>query len=73
MLEWASVAGAEYMVEYSDGQDVLKTWKTAGPKVTAFANKTQWIDTGLPKTNSHPSTVGSRFYRIIYLTGNDGD
>ena len=65
LIEIASIPGASYAVEYSS--DML-TWKRVVPNIVAPANRLQWIDSGPPKTESHPSTVPSRFYRFVLLT-----
>ena len=62
LLEFNSVVGEAYYIQYSSD---LSTWKTALPKVNGTGNRVQWIDNGSPKTESHPLTVASRFYRIL--------
>jgi len=37
----------------------------ATPSVTANANVTQWYDDGPPKTDSKPTAINPRFYRVI--------
>jgi hypothetical protein len=51
-------------VQYSSN---MITWLTAIPIVIAPANRVQWYDDGPPKTDSIPSTIGSRFYRVMLL------
>lgn len=62
LIEFNSVAGQGYYIQYS--QDA-SSWKTALPKIEGTGNRIQWIDNGLPKTDSHPSTASTRFYRIM--------
>ncbi|MEM1084235.1 MAG: Ig-like domain-containing protein [Verrucomicrobiota bacterium] len=64
LIEIASVPGASYAVEYSDD---MKIWKRVEPVLIAEGNRLQWIDNGPPKTESHPSAAGSRFYRFVLM------
>jgi hypothetical protein len=61
LMEFSSVAGHWYQIEYSSD---LVTWKRSLVPVQAGANFTQWIDRGPPYTDSHPSTVPQRYYRV---------
>ncbi|QJE96861.1 SUMF1/EgtB/PvdO family nonheme iron enzyme [Luteolibacter luteus] len=64
LLEFNSVPGSAYAIEYThDGT----LWHRAEPSVTASSNRTQWIDSGPPKTSAHPSTEPVRYYRIVTL------
>ncbi len=62
LLDYATVAGRTYHIQYSAD---MATWITVVPSQTGTGSTRQWIDNGPPKTQSHPSTVGARFYRII--------
>lgn len=62
LLEFSSETGKSYYIQYSSD---LASWKTALPKIEGTGNRVQWIDNGSPKTESHPSAVASRFYRIL--------
>ena len=62
VIEFGTTPGKTYTVIYSDD---LATWKVATPSVTANASITQWYDDGPPKTDSKPSSVSSRYYRVI--------
>ena len=64
LIETASIPGTTYAVEYSHD---LQEWTRVSGSVTAAGNRLQWIDSGPPKTESHPSTVQSRMYRFIQL------
>ncbi len=62
LLEFVSIVGEIYTIQYSqDGEN----WINVVPDVIAGANVTQWVDNGAPKTPSHPSTTGNRFYRVV--------
>jgi len=63
LLEFNSVAGQSYYIQYA--RDPASPWKTALPRVEGTGNRIQWIDNGLPRTESHPATESSRFYRIL--------
>jgi hypothetical protein len=65
MIEWNSIIGQRYAVEYTDD---LQRWIRVIPEIVTNAAKTQWIDNGLPKTQSHPSSVRLRFYRVIKIS-----
>ncbi|MDF3128288.1 Ig-like domain-containing protein [Kiritimatiellaeota bacterium B1221] len=63
LLEWASVPGKKYYIQYSSD---LSTYTTVLPGLTAGATRTRWIDRGPPQTESHPSVLtGARYYRVM--------
>ncbi|MDF3129968.1 DUF4347 domain-containing protein [Kiritimatiellaeota bacterium B1221] len=63
LLEWASVPGKKYYIQYSSD---LTTYITVLPGITAGATRTQWIDRGPPQTESHPASMtGARYYRVM--------
>jgi VCBS repeat-containing protein len=62
MIEFSAVPGQVYHVQYSDD---MRTWNTVTPGATSSANRIQWIDNGQPKTESFPSSLSNRFYRVI--------
>jgi hypothetical protein len=64
LIEFTSIQGRTYAVQY--GTDMI-TWKTAVPTITAPANRVQWYDDGPPKTDSAPTSVASRVYRVLEL------
>ncbi len=64
MLEFATLSNRVYSVQYSSD---LVTWKSAYPAVTGNGNWLQWIDNGLPKTESAPGLQSTRFYRVLLL------
>ena len=64
MIEFASTPGRRYQVQYSpDGT----AWQNSLPPICAAANRTQWTDRGLPRTDSSPATHGSRMYRVTLI------
>jgi hypothetical protein len=64
LVEFSAEAIRFYYVQYSGD---LTNWHTAVPAVPGVGSRVQWIDSGPPKTESPPSSVPSRFYRIIQL------
>ena len=64
LIEFASTPGTAYAIEYSHDMTI---WHRVSPVITANANRTQWIDSGPPKTVSPPATVARRYYRIATL------
>jgi uncharacterized repeat protein (TIGR01451 family) len=67
LIEFTAIPGRIYAIQYSS--DTL-TWRTAVPVLTAPANRVQWIDSGPPKTESKPSQLAARFYRVLLLSAN---
>ena len=63
-IEFSATPGRRYAVQYSSD---MTSWKTADPIITAPANRVQWYDDGPPKTEGKPTTIGSRFYRVMVL------
>ena len=61
VIGFDTTAGRDYFIEYSND---LASWKTAATGVHGFGNFGQWVDTGAPKTESHPSLKQKRFYRV---------
>ena len=51
-----------YTLQYSS--DTLN-WISVYPSLLGTGATIQWIDDGPPKTESLPSTEGTRFYRVI--------
>jgi len=62
LIEFESVLSSNYTVLY--GGDLSSITQAAQPSIVAPANRTQWIDDGPPKTVSHPTNSGTRFYRV---------
>ena len=61
-IEFVTIPGHTYVVQYSAD---LISWKAAVPPIIANAIKTQWIDSGPPKTDSAPGSVAQRYYRVV--------
>lgn len=64
LLEFGSVAGRRYAVEYSDDG---VAWKASPVAVPGAGSRTQWIDRGPPRTASLPGASTIRFYRVRAL------
>jgi hypothetical protein len=64
LIEWDSVAGRTYYVQYSHD---LARWMSVTPGLTGSGTKMQWIDNGPPKTDSRPSETPYRFFRVLYV------
>ena len=62
LIEFDSVAGSTYVMQYS--YDML-IWKTVASTISGTGSRVQWIDNGPPKTDCHPTLCTSRFYRVI--------
>ena len=59
--------GALNRVHYVQYSDDMVTWKTALPYCIGTGTTMQWLDNGAPKTENHPMTHPTRFYRVIVL------
>src|SRR5439155_25585608 len=64
LVEYMSVANRLYAIQYSSD---LQNRKSAVPPITGTGNWIQWIDNGQPKTESSPTSVEHRYYRLIEL------
>ena len=64
LLALPTLLNRVYNVQYSSD---LMTWKTAVPAITGTGLTVFWVDEGLPKTDSTPSTQPQRFYRFVLL------
>jgi len=62
LVEFTTVPGHPYYVQYSS--DMIH-WKTSFPPLAGTGQHTQWIDSGPPATESLPSTLTKRFYRVL--------
>jgi hypothetical protein len=61
VIEFNARPGQLYRIQYSDD---VATWKNCSDLISAGGKKVQWIDRGPPWTDSPPSTVPQRFYRV---------
>ena len=69
LVEFNTVPGRTYTVQYTDEEGTgeendMRNWTTVAPPINAVANRVHWIDSGPPKTDSHPRDV-DRSYRIF--------
>ena len=64
LVEFTSIPGRTYTVEYSD--DDMVTWQLAVPSIVASTASTFWYDDGPPVTVVPPPYPNSgRFYRVL--------
>jgi hypothetical protein len=64
LLEFATVLNRLYYVQYSSD---LVRWNNAEPAVPGTGSWYEWLDSGLPKTESAPAVTSKRFYRVVLL------
>lgn len=69
VIQFNSVAGFVYYVQYRNENDVNELWNSVDPPIAGTGYAVQWIDNGPPKTES-PPIDGMRFYRVVELPGN---
>lgn len=62
-LTWPAQTGGAYQVEYSP--DLLKWFASPTGEVMANGSTATWTDTGSPATESLPSSVAQRYYRVF--------
>jgi hypothetical protein len=67
VVEFSTLAGQTYYVQYAGDLGGSDGWKTALPAIMGTGGVVQWIDNGPPKTESPPSEVASRFYRVLLV------
>jgi hypothetical protein len=66
LIEFTAIPGRSYAVQYR--ATITNSWETASPtNFFAPANRVQWYDDGPPETETNPTNVPSRFYRVIQL------
>lgn len=65
LIEFQSIPGRSYTILYADDSNFRTNARTAQPVVVAPADRTQWIDSGPPKTVSVPASAASRYYRVL--------
>jgi hypothetical protein len=66
VIEFPTVPGHVYTILYTDSL-APAAWYVVTPYITATATVAQWYDDGPPKTQSPPSSVNTRFYRVIQV------
>ena len=64
-LDFLSRAGKTYYIQYS--ASALGPFDTSFPGVAGTGGPLQWVDTGPPRTSSLPTTLGTRFYRLLQV------
>lgn len=64
LLEFGSTNGLTYTVAYADNPSFTNA-VVSQPSITALNSRTQWIDTGPPRTMSAPSNSVARFYKVF--------
>jgi P pilus assembly chaperone PapD len=64
LVEFSTLTNRLYYIQYTSD---MRSWRTAVPAVRGNGTRIQWIDAGPPKTDSPPTTVPSRSYRLILL------
>jgi hypothetical protein len=62
-LRFSSDLNRSYYVQYTD--DMVE-WKTTLPALVGTGGILEWIDDGPPKTDTHPQTVPTRVYRVVF-------
>ena len=62
LLEFRGVKDRSYYIQYSAD---LEDWTTVLPPLIGTGTSQQWIDSGPPKTEAHPSQVPTRHYRLF--------
>jgi hypothetical protein len=67
VVEFSTLAGHTYYVQYAEDASGTGSWKTALPPITGTGGIVQWIDNGPPKTECVPSAAPSRFYRALLV------
>jgi uncharacterized repeat protein (TIGR01451 family) len=66
LVEFPATIGGVYAVVYSSDA-AFSDATVSRPYVTANTSRPQWIDTGPPRTLSHPTNSENRFYKVIQL------
>jgi hypothetical protein len=64
LIEFPSTVGKTYTIIYANNASFSNALP-AQPSIVAPATRVQWIDSGPPKTISHPTNTGSRYYRVL--------
>jgi len=62
LVEFRSISNRIYSIQYSTN---MTDWQTALPPVIGTGTAIIWLDSGPPKTDSLPTAVANRFYRIL--------
>ncbi|MDB4438303.1 hypothetical protein N9195_01800 [bacterium] len=70
LLEFETTPGKRYQIQYSPDMQI---WHASPAVIEANANRTQWFDQGLPKTNCHPKDCNMRLYRVVEIANTNGN
>ena len=62
LLQWNTVRGGVYVVEYSDDQGA--TWHSAVHRLGTGGAHLFWVDRGQPETQTKPLNKAARMYRV---------
>ena len=62
LLQWNTVRGGIYIVEYSDDQGT--TWHSAVHRLGTAGTHLLWVDRGQPETQTKPVNKAARMYRV---------
>ena len=65
MLIFNTETNHTYYIQYTSTIGEESSWQTAVPGVVGNGTYIPWVDSGPPKTATHPGTVAARYYRLI--------
>jgi uncharacterized repeat protein (TIGR01451 family) len=65
VVEFSTLSGHTYYVQYAADSSGTGGWKTVLPAITGTGGIIQWIDCGPPGTDSAPGAAPLRFYRVL--------
>jgi hypothetical protein len=65
--EFKSEEGRAYYIQYNSSLTATNGWTTSLPPVRGTGTQVQWVDTGPPRTESVPTAVTQRFYRVLVV------
>jgi hypothetical protein len=63
LLQFASLTGRQYRIQYTDALTANPTWAPASPWINGTGAVLNWTDNG-STTGTHPNTAPRRFYRL---------
>jgi hypothetical protein len=55
----------QYYIQYNSSVTATNGWKTSLPGFVGSGDFVQWIDSGPPRTETHPTNTAMRFYRVL--------
>jgi hypothetical protein len=64
VVGFASLKNRTYYVQYSSDRTI---WKTSMPPIIGNGKPILWVDNGQPKTESKPTRLTTRYYRVILV------